>query len=114
MRISDGSSDVCSSDLAYLVIPIVRNFQQPDPLRTSWLPVTVVVVFLLRGLGSYISESGMGCTGYRVVYDLRRELIDKLMRLPTPYYDTHTAGQIGTASSRERGCPNVWISVNAV
>ena len=80
--------------LAYLVIPIVRNFQQPDPLRTSWLPVTVVVVFLLRGLGSYISEYGMGWTGYRVVYDLRRELIDKLMRLPTPYYDTHPAGVV--------------------
>ena len=80
--------------LAYLVIPIVRNFQQPDPLRTSWIPVTVVVVFLLRGLGSYISEYGMGWTGYRVVYDLRRDLIDKLMRLPAPYYDTHPAGVV--------------------
>ena len=49
--------------LAYLVIPIVRNFQTPDPVRTSWLPFTVVGVFLLRGVGSYISEYGMGWTG---------------------------------------------------
>ena len=80
--------------LAYLVIPIVRNFQNPDPLRTSWLPVTVVAVFLFRGVGSYISEYGMGWTGYRVVFDLRRDLIDKLLRLPTPYYDTHAAGAV--------------------
>ncbi|MGH8802748.1 MAG: ABC transporter transmembrane domain-containing protein, partial [Casimicrobiaceae bacterium] len=80
--------------LAYLVIPIVRNFQNPDPVRTSWLPFTVVGVFLLRGVGSYISEYGMGWTGYRVVFDLRRDLIDKLLRLPTPYYDTHPPGVV--------------------
>lgn len=78
--------------LAYLVIPIVRNFQNPDPVRTSWLPFTVVGVFLLRGVGSYVSEYGMGWTGYRVVFDLRRDLIDKLLRLRTPYYDTHPTG----------------------
>ncbi len=80
--------------LAYLVIPIVRNFQSPDPLSTKWLPLTIVAVFLLRGVGAYISEFGMGWTGYRVVFDLRRDLIDKLLRLPTPYYDTHAAGAI--------------------
>ena len=36
----------------------------------------------------------MGWTGYRVVFDLRRDLIDKLLKLPTPYYDTHAAGVI--------------------
>jgi len=80
--------------LAYLVIPIVRNFESPDPLGTRWLPLTIVGVFLLRGVGAYISEYGMGWTGYRVVFDLRRDLIDKLLRLPTPYYDTHAAGVI--------------------
>jgi len=80
--------------LAYLVIPIVRNFESPDPLGTKWLPLTIVGVFLLRGVGAYISEYGMGWTGYRVVFDLRRDLIDKLLRLPTPYYDTHAAGVI--------------------
>jgi len=80
--------------LAWLVIPIVRNFESPDPLATKWLPLTIVAVFLLRGVGAYISEYGMGWTGYRVVFDLRRELIDKLLKLPTPYYDTHAAGMI--------------------
>ena len=51
-------------------------------------------MFLLRGVGAYISEYGMGWTGYRVVFDLRRDLIDKLLKLPTPYYDTHAAGVI--------------------
>ncbi len=80
--------------LAYLVIPIVRNFQDPDPAKTEWLPIVVIGVFLLRGVGSFVSEYGMGWTGFRVVYDLRRELVDKLLRLPTPFYDRHPAGVI--------------------
>ena len=78
--------------LAWLVIPIVRNFESPDPRATMWLPLAIVGVFLLRGIGAFVSEFGMGWTGYRVVFDLRRDLIDKLLRLPTPYYDTHAAG----------------------
>jgi len=80
--------------LAWLVIPIVRNFESPDPTGIKWLPMAIVAVFLMRGVGAYISEFGMGWTGYRVVFDLRRDLIDKLLRLPTPYYDTHAAGMI--------------------
>ena len=80
--------------LAWLVIPVVRNFESPDPTGTRWLPLTIIVVFLLRGVGAYLSEFGMGWTGYRVVFDLRRDLIDKLLRLPTPYYDAHAAGAI--------------------
>jgi subfamily B ATP-binding cassette protein MsbA len=80
--------------MAYLVIPIVRNFQNPDPHTFTWLPVTLVAVFLLRGLGSYVSDYGMAWTGHRVVFDLRRELVDKLLRLPTSYYDEHASGTV--------------------
>jgi len=73
--------------MAMMVMPIVRNFQNPDPVKTQWLPVAVFGVFVLRGLGSYVSEYGMAYTGHRVVFDLRRELVEKLLRLPTPYYD---------------------------
>jgi ATP-binding cassette, subfamily B, bacterial MsbA len=85
---------VAAGDLtmAWLVIPIVRNFQNPDRDLTRWLPVAVVGVFALRGIGSYVSEFGMSWTGHRVVFDLRRELIDKLLRLPTSYYDANASG----------------------
>jgi ATP-binding cassette, subfamily B, bacterial MsbA len=87
---------VAAGDLlmAYLVIPIVQNFQDPDPVRTQWLPLTIVVVFLLRGLGSFVSEYGMAWTGHRVVFDLRRQLIDKVLALPTPYYDATSPGVV--------------------
>ena len=87
---------VAAGDLimAVMVMPIVQNFQNPDPVRTQWLPLAVFGVFLLRGLGSFVSEYGMAYTGHRVVYDLRRELIDQLLRLPTPYYDATPSGVV--------------------
>ncbi|HEY3460456.1 MAG TPA: lipid A export permease/ATP-binding protein MsbA, partial [Casimicrobiaceae bacterium] len=87
---------VAAGDLimAMLVIPIVRNFQDPDPVKSQWLPLAVIGVFVFRGVGSYISEYGMAYTGLRVVFDLRRALIDKLLRLPTPYYDVTPSGVI--------------------
>jgi subfamily B ATP-binding cassette protein MsbA len=87
---------VAAGDLimAMLVIPIVRNFQDPDPTKSQWLPLAVIGVFVFRGIGSYISEYGMAYTGLRVVFDLRRALVDKLLRLPTPYYDVTPSGVI--------------------
>jgi subfamily B ATP-binding cassette protein MsbA len=91
-----GMAIVAAGDLimAMLVIPIVRNFQNPDPVRSQWLPLAVIGVFVFRGIGSYISEYGMAYTGLRVVFDLRRALIDKLLRLPTPYYDATPSGVV--------------------
>ncbi len=91
-----GMVAVAAGDLlmAWLVIPVVQNFQSPDAERTRWLPLAVVAVFALRGIGSYVSEYGMAYTGHRVVYDLRRRLIDKLLALPTPFYDQTAAGVV--------------------
>ena len=87
---------VAAGDLimAMLVIPIVQTFQSNDPVRAQWLPVAVIGVFLFRGIGSFISEYGMAYTGHRVVFDLRRELTDKLLKLPTPYYDVTPSGVV--------------------
>jgi len=91
-----GMVAVAAGDLlmAWLVIPVVQNFQTPDAERTRWLPLAVVAVFMLRGIGSYVSEYGMAYTGHRVVYDLRRRLIAKLLALPTPFYDQTAAGVV--------------------
>ncbi len=93
--------------MSYLVIPIVRAFQAPGlpaaaaatvPMPPAdamhWLPLTLVGVFLLRSLGSYVSDYAMAYTGLRVVFDLRRELIGKLLRLPTSYFDHHASGTV--------------------
>ena len=64
------------------------------PRTAKWLPLLIVGVFMLRGIGSYISEYGLAWIGSRVVFDLRCEASDHLLRLPTPFYDASSAGYL--------------------
>ena len=54
----------------------------------------IVGVFALRGIGSYASEYGLAWIGSRVVFDLRGEASEHLLRLPTPFYDASSAGRL--------------------
>src|SRR3546814_14718473 len=96
MRISDWSSDVCSSDLAFGVIGSNGAGKST----------------LLRLLGG-ISEPTEGSLG---VYGRMATLLD----LGVGFHDTFTGREnieltlIGRASCRERGSPYVLISVVAV
>ncbi len=85
---------VASTDVMLLRIvqPLLNNIGTVDADAMWWLPFAIVGVFLLRGIGSYVSEYGLAWIGSRVVYDLRIEACDHLLRLPTPYYDATSAG----------------------
>ena len=80
--------------MAYMVMPIIQNFQHPDPAMTLKLPLAIVAVFFLRGVGSFVSEYGMAWTGHRVVFDLRRQMVDRLLSLPTSYFDAQAPGRL--------------------
>ena len=85
---------VASTDVMLLRIvqPLLNNIGAINAESVSWLPFSIVGVFVLRGIGSYVSEYGLAWIGSRVVYDLRCEACDQLLRLPTPYYDATSAG----------------------
>jgi len=85
---------VASTDVMLLRIvqPLLNNIGNVDTQALWWLPYGVVGVFLLRGIGSYVSEYGLAWIGSRVVYDLRCEASEHLLRLPTPFYDATSAG----------------------
>ena len=85
---------VASTDVMLLKIvqPLLNNVGAIDAESLWWLPYSIVGVFVLRGFGSYASEYGLAWIGSRVVFDLRCEACDHLLRLPTPFYDATSAG----------------------
>src|SRR3546814_21017054 len=84
MRISDWSSDVCSSDLPWLPEPVATAID--DPARAAELADEVSMALLI------VLES-----------------LPPLARAAFVMTD-----EIGRASCRARACQNVWISVVAV
>ena len=85
---------VASTDVMLLKIvqPLLNNVGAIDAESVWWLPYAIVGIFVLRGLGSYVSEFGLAWIGSRVVYDLRCEAGDHLLHLPTSFYDGTSAG----------------------
>src|SRR3546814_19187484 len=98
MRISDWSSDVCSSDLERWATDLCRIWGGRD----GWLTLALVIDCHTRQLlGWQLSRSGRATTAAAA---LEQALITRY----------GTLGQIGRASCRERVCPYVSISVVAV
>ena len=81
------------SGLVYLVQTFLKGaFVNKDP-RVEWIvPIGVVVLFALRGLGDYIGNYYPSWVGRQVIKGLRRDVFSHYLRLPTAYLDSQQSG----------------------
>ena len=70
------------------------SFAHKESPLLSWLPALIVVVFLVRGTASYLSDYAIGWVASKLVFDLRNAMFANLVRLPTAFYDNHTTGSL--------------------
>ena len=68
------------------------TFVEKDPAYMFWMPILLVALFLVRGLFSFASDMGIGWIGGKVVQDLRMTMFDRLLVLPTAFYDSSVTG----------------------
>jgi len=68
------------------------TFVQRDPDFIFWMPILLVVLFALRGLFAFASTMAVVWVGGRVVQDLRQAIFERLLVLPTGFYDTSVTG----------------------
>ncbi|MDO9467782.1 MAG: lipid A export permease/ATP-binding protein MsbA, partial [Thiobacillus sp.] len=71
-----------------------QGFVAKDPDFIRWIPILLLALFLVRGITSFISTYCMAWVGSRLVMDLRAAMFDKLMTLPTRYFDQNPSGQL--------------------
>ena len=60
------------------------------------LPLLLIALFFVRGVASFISGYGITLVANHIVMDLRKEMFDKLQRLPMHYFDNQSSGNIIT------------------
>ena len=70
------------------------TFVQEDPNVIWQVPLGVVALFTLRGIGDYIANYYPSWVGRQVVKRLRHELFAHFMRLPTSYLDRQQSGML--------------------
>jgi ATP-binding cassette, subfamily B, bacterial MsbA len=86
---------VSNASLAYLVQKFLRGaflVKNPDIL---WeVPIGVVVLFTLRGIGDYVQNYFPSWVGRQVIKGLRRDVFSHYLRLPTAYLDRQQSGHL--------------------
>ena len=70
------------------------TFVNRDEAMIRLVPLFILLIFLVRGIASFVSAYAIGWVGDKVVMDLRNEMFRKLMTLHTRYYDDHATGQL--------------------
>ncbi|MEP7311809.1 MAG: lipid A export permease/ATP-binding protein MsbA [Pseudomonadota bacterium] len=69
-----------------------EGFVNPNP-RVQWMvPLGVIVLFLVRGIGDYLATYFPGAVGRQIVKSIRGELFAQYLRLPSAYYDKVSGG----------------------
>ena len=88
-------SAATSPALPALFKPLLdEGFVAKNMSYMRWMPLLLLGLFLLRGIADFISTYCMAWVGTRLVMDLRAAMFDKLMLLPTRFFDQTASGQL--------------------
>lgn len=77
------------------VEPILRDlFGEGGSLNRNIIPIAIVFIAVTRGLGTFIGNYFITFIGTNLVHNLRRELFDQLLRLPSSFFDRNSMGHL--------------------
>ncbi|MBI4755341.1 MAG: lipid A export permease/ATP-binding protein MsbA [Betaproteobacteria bacterium] len=78
-----------------LMKPLLDNgFAATDKSHVWLLPLALVGIFMARGILTFVTNYLMAWVTNRVVMDLRVAMFDRLLSLPTRYYDNQSSGTL--------------------
>lgn len=83
-----------SPAFAHLIKLFVEALENPSQANISLIPIAIIIVSLIRGLGNFISSYYIGRTGELVIHTIRCTLFDKLLLLPKSFFDNKESGHL--------------------
>ncbi|HSH40853.1 MAG TPA: lipid A export permease/ATP-binding protein MsbA [Arenicellales bacterium] len=80
---------------AALFKPIMDSgFVQPDPDFIKMIPWLIMAVVTVRALGGFVAQYTMSWVGRQVILDLRRDVFERMLQLPSSFYDRHSSASL--------------------
>jgi len=92
-----GMGIVASTEVGFaaLMQPMLDGtFVDKNPTTMAYVPLAIIGIFLIRGLGSFSVGYFMAWVGRNVIRDLRLAMFEHVMCLPTRFYDTQPSGKL--------------------
>jgi len=83
------------SGLIFLLKPLLdEGFGKADASFLKYMSVFVVLIIILRGVSSFISNYCLAWVSGKVVMTMRRRLFKHLMFMPVSFFDKNAAGKL--------------------
>jgi len=70
------------------------SFVDKDLTSVGLMAGLIIVLFVVRGAATFATTMALTWVGGKVVMDLRNQMFDKLVSLPSAYYDKHASGTL--------------------
>lgn len=81
--------------MVYLLGPFIdSSFVEKNYDEIKWIPIAILVIFVVRGIANFIGTYLIGFVGAYVVKVLRKEMFDRVQYLPTTYFDQQATGTL--------------------
>ena len=75
--------------------PLLDNgFTGASSFPVWWVPVGVLLIFLIRGVSGFLSSYAMSWIANNVLRDLRQAMFEKLLAMPASSFDAKSSGQL--------------------
>ncbi|MFC5743471.1 lipid A export permease/ATP-binding protein MsbA [Dyella tabacisoli] len=84
----------CLAGFTKLLRPLIDDlFAKKDAYLIFWMPIWIIGIFLLRGIGIFLSDYGIAYIGRHVVQSMRRDVFSAYLRLPAAFFGAEHSGQ---------------------
>ncbi len=84
-----------AAGFAALMKPLMdEGFVARRPDTIQLIPLVLVVLFVFRGIGNFLSQYAISWVGRRIIADIRNAIFAHLTRLPCAFYDLHPSGML--------------------
>ena len=84
-----------SGSVAWLVKPLLdRVFLEKNYFYLKFLPLGIVLLYLLRGVSVFLQAYFMRMAALRLINDLRKRIYERILFLPLSYVNRETSGRL--------------------
>ena len=84
-----------TATFAWLIQPMLDDlFVHRDAATIFWMPIVIVLLFVLRGIATWLTDYGTARIGRSVVHSLREQVFGQYLRMPAGFFDREPSGQL--------------------
>ena len=86
---------LADTSFAALIKPLLDgSFVNQDEDVISLIPALIILIFIFRGIGSFMSNYGMAYVGRSIIRDIRKDMFDKIILKSSKSYDESITGRL--------------------